>query len=206
MDGLLIALFVLFSIFSAIAERRKRKRRAEEAESRQQERAGQAGSRQQERAGQAGSQQQERAGQAGSQQPEETKGEEEWPFPMPGGDPFETQSRGRTQVQEEDEEDEEEDEEAEERAARAREIQRLTQAAQETTLQEEWEARQLKRRSAVEEVGAGTEQVRYRGKRRTLRGWKLDARSARRAVVYAEILGRPRAERMNEGPPGARSA
>ncbi|NKB72605.1 MAG: hypothetical protein GKR89_36500 [Candidatus Latescibacteria bacterium] len=173
MDGLLIALFVLFSIFSAIAERRKRKKQAEEAEVRRQERAAQ-------------------EGQTESRQVEEGE-KEEWPFPMPGGDPFETQPQRRAQIEDEEEEEDEE-------TAQAREIQRLAQAAQQATLQEEWHARQLKRRLAMEE--AGEQPSRPAGKRRSRR-WKLDAQSARRAVVYAEIIGRPKAERLREGPPGA---
>ena len=186
-EQLLFLLFILFSVISALLERRKRKRAAAEdagdtvpAETR------------------------------GQRQEEEEEEEGGWPFPM-GGDPFEPrQKRPLPEPDEAEREARGESTPASTEPGRPSWIERLERAAQEAdseavararevatqaqTIQPKQRVEELvkKRLAAAEEV-----EVVQRVRRRR---WTLTPERAKEAVVYAEILGPPKAERREESP------
>jgi hypothetical protein len=165
MEYLLFLLFVLFSIISALLERRKRSRRLEEQRQRREQ-----------------AQQQE-------QQPrieeEETEEEVGWPF---GRDPFEIEPPQPVETQVE--------RIAREALARERELLKAERQALEVerlALEAARQGRKGHQRGQVHrppepEPEAPTRPVRV-GR------WRLDPKRARDAIVYAEILGPPKAER-----------
>ena len=164
MEQLLLILFVLFSVVTALLERRKRKRAQEEA-----------------------------TGANPSTAPVADDGEEEdvdgWPFPMGGADPFEPRSRRAAPPQEVAlAVDERQAEEAEERADNlqdaAREAARAAQQIQAKHRIDELVQKRLAATTAAEEAHPGGRSKRVR--------WKLSAKEARRAFVYAEIIGLPK--------------
>ena len=183
MEQLLFLLFVVFSVVSALLERRKRRRQLEEQKQRRTERLNR--------------QEQEPEPPYRSQVEEPEEEEEEatgWPF---GGDPFEPEpSRpGQPESQAEGAERSALEVEREALAAerRALEVERM---ALESARQTEGGAlRQkvsdlLRQRAAREQTEQAAPAAPIRvGK------WTLDPSRARDAIVYAEILGRPRAER-----------
>ena len=193
MEQLLFLLFVLFSVVSALLERRKRKRQLEE---------------------------QRKAGTPEKAEREEEE-EETWPFPM-GGDPFEP-VRQRRPSRPPGEEPEEErapqpvaaevagEQEEPEPPSRpnifqrledfAREEERRARDEEERVLAEQERARQLERR-ATETAGRVRERARPRSepveqprvaKRKRRSKWSLTPETARDAIVYAEIFGKPKA-------------
>ena len=197
---LLFLLFILFSVVSALLERRKRKRANEEAQRRA----------------------------AGQNPPVEDELEEEgeelqqWPFPM-GDDPFEP-PRQRPRASRSAAPDEEEDAVSDageagtvpapavplprkpallERLEReALEIERHAQVVEAQAKESAAQLQQVQPRRRVQELVR--DQVAHRRAEQSVprakkKGrWRLTANSARDAVVYAEILGPPKAERGDE--------
>ena len=171
MEQLLFVLFVLFSIFSALSERRKRKRQLEESRRRA-----------------------EGQPQAG---PAEEPQVGSWPFP-PGGGPFDlpVPVPRRMQQAEPGEEEPEEEEFVEVPAAQAeaQAAEERVRDAERRIREYEEQARELRlgRQPVVEDRG----ETKPRAARRR---WTLTPKNARQAMVYAEILGPPKAERREEG-------
>jgi hypothetical protein len=121
-----------------------------------------------------------------ARQPAEIEAEEEedWPsFPM--GDPFEQAPLPGPLARVDEEELENQALAAEQRAQemeeRAREIERL--------------AAEMQSRPRAREAVQETKHLQKVSPKTGEKRWKLDAQSARQAVVYAEILGRPKSER-----------
>ena len=192
-EQLLFILFILFSVISALLERRKRKRAREEAQRRE-----------------------ARQSVEGELQ-EETEEEQQWPFPM-GGDPFELPGpRRRAQRLETPGEDPTVAAEPDagspelpwaqrpallERLEReALEIERHAQLVEAQAKESAAQLQQVQPRRRVQELVR--EQVAHRRAEQPVPGakkgrWHLTANSARDAVVYAEILGPPKAERGEE--------
>ena len=193
-EQLLFILFILFSVISALLERRKRKRAREEAQRRE-----------------------ARQSVEGELQ-EETEEEQQWPFPM-GGDPFELPGpRRRAQRLETPGEDPTVAAEPDagspelpwaqrpallERLEReALEIERHAQLVEAQAKESAAQLQQVQPRRRVQELVR--EQVAHRRAEQSVprakkKGrWRLTANSARDAVVYAEILGPPKAERGDE--------
>ena len=164
MEQLLLILFVLFSVVTALLERRKRKRALEDA-----------------------------TGANPSTAPVADDGEEEdvdgWPFPMGGADPFEPRSRRAAPPQEiAAAVIERQAQEAEDRADSlqdtAREAARAAQQIQAKQRVDELVRKRLAATTAAEEARLGSRSQRGR--------WKLSASKARKAIVYAEIIGPPK--------------
>jgi len=174
MEQLLILLFVLFSIFSALMERRKRRRRLEEQQRRRE-------------------QPQQPQPQPQMEVEEEEEREGGWPF---GGGPFELglpgPRRAETQAEKAEGDVLAEEREALRAERRALEVERLALAAarQAQEIRPRQRVSKLVRERAAQERAAPRKTVQV-GK------WKLDPNRARDAIVYAEILGPPRAERRD---------
>ena len=176
MEQLLLILFVLFSVITALLERRKRKKALEEA---------------------SGANPSAAPSREAEVEEEEIGG---WPFPMGGADPFEPHRQPRTSQREdagpsepgrlalevEVEEDREDLEDA------AREAARIAQQLQARQRVEELERKRIAA-EATEQPARARKSPRHR--------WKLSASSARRAFVYAEILGLPKALKNDKREP-----
>jgi hypothetical protein len=194
-EQLLFLLFILFSVVSALLERRKRKRAREEA---QRKEAGKP----------------ERA--EGDTDEEVAEEEQEaWPFPM-GGDPFGLPQQRRSATGRPASDSESDLEVVEEALPPGRErkpglLERLTREAREieqqarlVEAQAKESARQIQQvqpRRRIQEA-VREEIARVQAKPRTTakkKRWQVTAASARDAIVYAEILGPPKAERKEEG-------
>ena len=178
MELLLFILFILFSMFSALMERRKRRKQVEEAEAQQKGR------------------RKRREEVVLVKQPvavEEKKEEEEessfgWPFE---GDPFEDFRPAR------------EPEPAPELEGQGAE--RAALDAERRALDAERRALAMERMSLETGPKGGISERFHRaavkrsaGPRVQLGRWRLGSRRARDAVVYMEILGKPKAERDDE--------
>ena len=200
-EGLLFLLFILFSVVSALLERRKRKKQAEESRTAS-------------------------AAPAGPLTDEEDEETGSWPFPM-GGDPFdlpkpkqrperrpasetageataESESAApasrRTQIQqmEDDAKEAKRSQETEaadgyDNAAPPDTLREMARAAERQG--QEVQPRQRVRELAQERVELDQQQ-RPRKKRRSK--WLLTPKTARDALVFTEILGRPKSEREGE--------
>jgi len=197
MEQYLVLLFLLFSVVSALLERRKRARQLEEAKVAREKRL-------------------EREKQQGGtplsrEEPEEAEEEEVWPFPM-GDDLVEPRRDEDGRGAEEREAEalpppptrgrslmellEDQMREAEEGARRREEHLRKEQVrAREAADQARQQARQVQPRQPLGElVKERMDESRPRRRRRGPQ-WSLNPRSAREAIVLAEILGRPVGER-----------
>ena len=186
MEVLLFALFMLFSIVSSLLERRKRAKQLEEAREAERVR--------------------------GPQAPETKKEQEEeepqtlgWPFGG-GSDPFEEEvvSRRVNELKPEkpaeprslsmaEQHQLEADREAMEAEKRALEVERYALAAErlgQERLVPRLRVSDLVREKMQQEKAQAKPRRSTRGKR-----WRLDRKKAREAIVYAEILGPPKANR-----------
>ena len=187
-EQLLFLLFILFSVASWLLDRRKRKRALEEA------------------------------GKPAPAEPEVEDEEEEqaWPFPM-GGDPFGLPQPRRSSPAGRPASDSESDLEVVEEAlppGRERKpglIERLEREAREieqqaalVEAQAKESARQIQEvkprriQEAVREEIARVQTKQPRTRATKKKRWQVTATSARDAIVYAEILGPPKAERKEE--------
>ena len=200
-EQLLFLLFILFSVVSALLERRKRKR-AQEEETQRQQAAGQPAS----------------VKDAPGEETDEA--EQAWPFPM-GGDPFglprprrsaSRRADSDSQMEADDEADEPEllREPVPERKPgmlerlerEARQIEQQAKMVEEQVKESARQIQQVQPRRRVQE--AVREQIereksaRTRTLARKRKRWQVTAASARDAIVYAEILGPPIAERKEE--------
>ena len=180
MEQLLFLLFILFSVVSALLERRKRRKQGEE-------------------------QKQRRAERLKRQQPEppsrpqieEQEEEEEvvgWPF---GGDSVEIEPSGPSLTESQAERAERS---ALEREREALAIERRALEVERMALETARQARSGTSRQRVSDLlrqHAAREQAKPAPPAAPIRvgKWKLNPSRARDAIVYAEILGRPRAER-----------
>ena len=170
MEALIFLLFILFSLFSALMERRKRKQR-QLAQQRQGEVA------------------RPEQSQEPSHREEEEEDDQGWPFPV---DPFELETKRprRVDVLADDEAA------AEQAAEQAAVAERRAEAERER-------ADELARRAAgVQPRRRVQEMVRDRLAEQEQRGtrvdesmFRLNPKKAREAVIYSEILGKPKAER-----------
>ena len=187
-EQLLFLLFILFSVISALLERRKRKRALEETQRRE--------------AGKP-----DRA--EGEVEDEVAEEEQAWPFPM-GGDPFglprPRRSAGRPRSDIEPDFDVDEEAPAPKRKPGMlerleREARQIEEQAKLVEAQAKESARQIQEvqpRRRVQEVvreEIARVQAQRPGTRATKKRWQVTATSARDAIVYAEILGPPKAER-----------
>lgn len=194
-EQLLFLLFILFSVISALLERRKRKRSLAEA-------------------------QRKEAGKPEEVRREVDENEEEaWPFPM-GGDPFglprprrstkrQPERQSATELDEDEVEvespvavEEEPQPGLRERLEReARDIEEQAKQVEarvresERKIQEAPPRRQIQGVVREEVTRAQVAKLRAGGRRKR---WKVTPSSARDAIVYAEILGPPKAERKEE--------
>ena len=200
-EGLLFLLFILFSVVTALLERRKRKKQAEESRTAS-------------------------AAPAGPLTDEEDEETGSWPFPM-GGDPFDlpkpkqrpergpaSERTGEAAAKSEPAAPAPRRTQIEQMEGDAKEAKRLqkTEAgdgyddgAPPDTLREmaraaerqvqEVQPRRRERELAQERVELDQQQ-RPRKKRRSR--WLLTPKTARDALVYTEILGRPKSEREGE--------
>ena len=203
MEQLLFLLFVLFSVITALLERRKRKKALEEAHGTQDDEPTDA--------------------RRGRGQEEEEAFPGGWPFPM-GGDPFEPRLR-RQDAPEAPKSDADQPAVTEEEGGRSSVV---TPAERGYTLVEtlERQARETEERarrleSTASEVARQAEEAPRRldvqkllsthesresklpasplqTERPLVRRWTLTARKARSAIVYAEILGPPKALREQD--------
>ncbi len=193
-EQLLFLLFILFSVVSALLERRKRKRAKEEAQRKEAGKPGRA------------------EGETGEEVADE---EQPWPFPM-GGDPFGLPQPRRSATRRPASDSESDLEVVEEALPPGRErkpglLERLTREAREIEQQarlvetqakesarqiQEVQPRRRIQEAVREEIArVQAQQPRTRAKRKR---WQVTAASARDAIVYAEILGPPKAERKEE--------
>ena len=183
MELLLFLLFILFSMFSALMERRKRRKQVEEAQAQQEARR----KRREEVEDEVVS----------APQPvivEEKKEEEEetsfgWPFE---GDPFEDFRPAKEPEQASPENE-------------GRDAERAALDAERRALDAERRALAMERMSLETGPEGGISDRFHRAAakrsaapRLKLGRWRLDARRARDAVVYMEILGKPKAEHDGE--------
>jgi len=193
MEELLVLGLVLFSIVSAILERRKRAKQVEEARKAREGRP---------------------ASEAEIAELEEEEGPQEfWPFPM-GDDPFEPAKPKRREGPPEEEQVEGDifqdglpepmPPSTPQAVDLVQELERQAREVEERTRQKEQEAKETARQAQeVQPRRRVQDLVRERVRpepapcRRTKK-WKLTAASARDAVVLAEILGRPTAERNDQ--------
>ena len=170
MELALFILFVLFSLFSTLMQRRKRKALEE----------------------------QQQQGQGGPPRPASTVEVEEkapWsvdPFELPK--PRDKKSAAAAETREMTSILAEQARAREEEAAEEVQEQESVERIQEM----EQRARQLEHQAQENQPRQSQAQRATTSVRRTKRGWKLDPEAARRAIVYAEILGRPKAERDEE--------
>ena len=171
---LLFVLFMLFSLFSALMERRKRRKQAEEAQQRQETR-----------------KQRQAEGEAEvAASPVVVEEQEEgppfgWSF---AGDPFKD---FKPAVDSESVSPEQQALIAEREALDA---ERRALAAERRALAMERMSLETRPRHAIEErIGSAGEKRRYA--RVQIGRWRLDPHKARDAIVYMEILGKPKAER-----------
>ena len=169
MELLLFALFILFSLFSALMERRKRRKQVAETQQRQDARKQQ--------------QAEEVVEVAAPPVAVEEKKEEEdpsfgWPFE---GDPFEDFRPAA-----------ESDPVASEQQALVAEREALD--AERRALALERMSLETRPRHAVDERKGGAKEKRRYARVKVGR-WHLDPHKARDAIVYMEILGKPKAER-----------
>jgi len=189
-EQLLFLLFILFSVVSALLERRKRKRALEEAQRKE-----------------AGTP--DRA--EGKVEDEEVEGEQPWPFPM-GNDPFGLPRPRRSTAQRptsENEPDFDVDEEAPvqkpgmlERLQReAREIEEQAKLVEAQVKESAQQIQKVQPRRRVQEA-VREEIARVQAERSSIKPkkkrWQITASRARDAIVYAEIIGPPKAERKEE--------
>jgi len=172
---LLFVLFMLFSLFSALMERRKRRKQAEEAQQRQETR------KQRQAEGEAEV--------AASPVVVEEQQEEGPPFGWSfAGDPFKD---FKPAVDSESVSPEQQALIAEREALDA---ERRALAAERRALAMERMSLETRPRHAIEErIGSAGEKRRYA--RVQIGRWHLDPHKARDAIVYMEILGKPKAER-----------
>ena len=171
MEQLLFLLFILFTIVSTLLERRKRRKQQQEQQQRRAER------------------------QQREQQEQQIEVEEEkevgWPF---GGDPFEHELPAPQPVESQAEKHERETLAAEREALaaerRALEVERLAleMAGQVREHRPRQRVSDLVRERMEQEQAMPLEEV-------MLGKWKLSPTKARDAIIYAEILGPPKAER-----------
>ena len=172
MEIVLFLLFLLFSMFSALMERRKRRKQLEEAAQQQE----------------AISERQDQAEESEARAPvvEEQKEEPSfgWPFE---GDPFEDFKPAAKEA--------EPDSSKEEGLEPVVESELVVPAVDDRALEmERW--RQETRAQKSEEVQRRKSRKRSRAGRRARVGhWALNPQKARDAVVYMEILGKPKSER-----------
>ena len=173
MEIALFLLFLLFSMFSALMERRKRRKKLEEAAQQQQAR----------------SERQDQAEESEASAPvlvEEQKEEPSfgWPFE---GDPFEDFKPAAKEAQPDPSEEEE--------LEPVVEPELVVPAVNDRALEmERW--RQENRSQNTEEVQRRKSRKRSRAGHRARHGrWNLNPRKARDAVVYMEIIGKPKSER-----------
>ena len=173
MEIVLFLLFLLFSMFSALMERRKRRKQLEEAAQQQEairERQGQA----------------EESEASAPVEVEEQKEEPSfgWPFE---GDPFEDFKPAAKET--------EPDSSEEEGLEPVVEPELVVPAVDDRALEmERW--RQENRAQKAEEVRRQKSRKRSRtGRRARVGHWDLNPQKARDAVVYMEILGKPKSER-----------
>ena len=179
MEQLLLVLFLLFSVFSALMERRKRRRQKEEAEQQKQ--------RQQEQG------EPKSAAPAAADEEEE----EEWgDWPFPSGDPFERQQPQSVERQPEamppatDEAQmlvEQLEQQAQAAEAPARRTTASERQQQLRSVSASQRVRQV-RKSPADTARKGSGGGRYR----------VTAKTARDAVVYAELFGPCKAEQEEE--------
>lgn len=184
MELALFILFVLFSLFATLMERRKRKALEE----------------------------QQQQGQGGPPRPASTvEVEEEAPWSV---DPFElpkprdkksaaaAETREMTSMQAQLERLAEQagtrEEEAAEQVQEQESVERIQEMEQRARQLERQAQENQPRQRVAKLLRQSQAQRAATSVRRTKRGWKLDPEAARRAIVYAEILGRPKAERDEE--------
>ncbi|MEE3260013.1 MAG: hypothetical protein VX293_12460 [Candidatus Latescibacterota bacterium] len=171
---LLFVLFMLFSLFSALMERRKRRKQAEEAQQRQETR------KQRQAEGEA-----EVAASPVVEEQQEEGPPFGWSF---AGDPFKD---FKPAVDSESVSPEQQALIAEREALDA---ERRALAAERRALAMERMSLETRPRHAIEErIGSAGEKRRYA--RVQVGRWRLDPHKARDAIVYMEILGKPKAER-----------
>jgi flagellar biosynthesis/type III secretory pathway M-ring protein FliF/YscJ len=123
--------------------------------------------------------------------PEVEEEEGGWPFPV---DPFDLEPKKPQRV--EMESTEAVDQEAREAEQRAQEMEQQVQelGRQAGAVQPRRRVEELVREKMAREQA----QQAQPGKKRKDKRWKLDPQKARQAIVYAEILGLPKAERNEE--------
>ena len=178
MELLLFILFLLFSMFSALMERRKRRKQVEEAQAQQEARR----KRREEVEDDVVNAPQPVAVEAKKEEEEETSFG--WPFE---GDPFEDFRPAKEPEQE------------------GLDAERAALDAERRALDAERRALAMERMSLETRPTGGVSERFHRAAtkrgaapRLKLGRWRLDARRARDAVVYMEILGKPKAERDGE--------
>jgi hypothetical protein len=168
METLVAVLFIVFSIGSALLERRKRRQQVEKGRKGFQERE---------------AQRQAEEARSGPQRvevdvAEEEEEEEEWSFPSSGFDPFELQPAKPDPA--------------------LLEIERQQHEAEHLAAEAEGKSRRLEEQAKRLKAESSATQAHY-GKKRTgiKRKGRLifEPRNVRDAIVYAEILGPPKAER-----------
>ena len=205
-EWLLFLLFIVFSVVSALLERRKRKKQAEENPQ-----------------GSSAS-----AGPLAEEKEEEEEEEEtgSWPFPM-GEDPFDLpQPKQRPEKRPAYERAEEEEtapaaasdprrtliEQMEDEAAEAKRLQEAEavdvydpydappEALQERARAAERQAQEVQPRRRVQELVQERVELdqRQRRKKKKRPKWLLTPKTARDALVFTEILGKPKSEREEE--------
>jgi hypothetical protein len=166
METLVAVLFIIFSIGSALLERRKRRQRRQQVEK---------GGKVQKRE----AQRQAEEASSGPQRVEVdvAEEEEEWSFPSGGFDPFELQPAKPDPALLEIE-------------RQQHEAERLAAEAERKARQLEEQAQRRKESSATQ-AHYGTKRTGIKRKGRLI----FETRNVRDAIVYAEILGPPKAER-----------
>ena len=189
MEQLLLILFLLFSVISALLERRKRRRQMEEESERRQK--------------------QTEDGVPAPKAEQEREEEEEWGgWPFPGGDPFEPRPTPPPTAQAEPDKGEVvvlESAAPEDGQSLLEQLERQAQEAEPAAQDEEEKAREraqeirqsrLRMAARIRESGSAGPPggARPRGRSR----WRLTPDRARKAVVYAEILGPCKADRDEE--------
>ena len=184
MELLLFILFLLFSMFSALMERRKRRKQVEEAQAQQEARR----KRREEVEDEVVSAPHPVAVEAKKEEEEETSFG--WPFE---GDPFEDFRPAKEPEQASTEHE-------------GLDAERAALDAERRALDAERRALGMERKSleTTRPIGGVSERFhraavkRSAGPRVQLGRWRLDSQKARDAVVYMEILGKPKAERDDE--------
>ena len=189
-EWLLFLLFIVFSVVSALLERRKRKKQAEENPQ-----------------GSSAS-----AGPLAEEKEEEETGS--WPFPM-GEDPFDLpKPKQRPEKRPAYERAEEEEtapaaasdprrtliEQMEDEAAEAKRLQEAEAVDVYGARAAERQAQEVQPRRRVQELVQERVELdqRQRRKKKKRPKWLLTPKTARDALVFTEILGRPKSEREEE--------